>query len=113
MNAEEKYREAIRQALEPIMRRIVHPETTYNREAQYAPGGWAYQPEADIREKNLARPGHKEKFGKKPLLPRERLAARLTLLMLLKEAELALMREIKADTEAIADAKAYGAELTS
>jgi hypothetical protein len=110
VKAEDVYRPLIQNALAPIMRRAVHPETTYNDDAQYAPGSWLYQPGANISERNLARPGHKEKFGKKPLPPRERLAARLTLLMVLNEVELTLMREIKDDTEAIADAKAYGME---
>jgi hypothetical protein len=94
--------------LAPIIRRAVYPETTFNNEAQYAPGGWNYQPGTDISEKNLARPGFKEKHGKKPLDPRFRLSARLGILLALTHARNALMKEILADKESIADAKAHG-----
>jgi hypothetical protein len=44
-----------------------------------------------------------------PLAPRDRLPVRLELLVSVKAWELALMKEIMADTEAIADAKAHSA----
>lgn len=99
--------------LKPLIRRAVHPETTFNHEAQYAHGGWNYRPDADIQEKNLARPGFVEKHGKKPLPPRERLAARLGILLALTRARHALMKEILEDKEAIADAKKHGYDLNA
>ena len=85
--------------LAPLVRRAVYPETTYKEE------NWGAKKGADLTRFDLAR---KDKFGMPPLLPRERLSTRLAFIVALKEAELQLLRDIKADTEAIEDAKAHG-----
>ncbi len=99
--------------LRPIIRREVHPETTYNHQAQFdkGVGFWCKTPGSDIGQRQLERPGYKEKYGKPPLPPRDRLSARLTILLALTKVRHALMKEILADTDSIADAKAHGYEL--
>jgi hypothetical protein len=79
--------------LAPVIRRAVFPETTYLH------GG------ADVKVRGYHRPRLHE--TKRPLPPRDRLAARLSILYALKECERQLMTDMLADTEAIADAKVH------
>lgn len=92
--------------LAPIIRRTVHPETTY-----IGDGPYSYSTRGtDIGLKNAARPEYVKKYGKPPLKPRERLSARLELMLALTRMKNQLAKEILADTESIADAKAHKAE---
>lgn len=96
--AEDLYRNLINQALAPVIRRAVHPETTFAGTGEDLP-----------RHASLLR--HAERMGhqpKPPLAPRERLAARLTLVMVLTECKNQLVKEILADVESIEDAKRSG-----
>lgn len=112
MTFDEIMTSTIAMMLRPLVRRAVYPETTYNHESQWDPkAGFGAVPNADISDKRLERAGYKEKYGKKPLAPRERLAARLGILLALSHARSAIMKEILADTESIADAKEHGYKL--
>lgn len=55
--------------------------------------------------------GNGGKYRRKPLQPRERLAVRLAILVEMKEAEIALMKEIMSDEESLADAKLHKGDL--
>lgn len=83
----EQLKAAIEGALKPIKHRILHPE------------------EFDYRGHRLYTPSKRAAHGGNPLQPRHRLSVRLELLLALKQYELALSKEIIADTEAISDAK--------
>ena len=94
----ERIAAAIGIALAPVVRRTVHPEHYYGTAYGYLRGGL-------IAEHMLARvPVHQRGTA---LLPRERLSARLEILCALKAVEIELMKQIKDDAEALADAKAY------
>ena len=93
---EDKLTEEVLCLLEPVARRAVYPETTYRLR-----NSW------DIKDV----PKGQEKFGMPPLEPRHRLSTRLSLLVALKRFENQLMKELLADTESIADARAHGQEV--
>lgn len=83
---EKDIKEAVKKALEPVFHQALHPEDYDNL-------------------------GHKlrkyERRYREPMEPRHRLSTNLILLLALKEVEIALMKTIKADNEAIEDAKKH------
>lgn len=83
---EAQIKEEVRKALSPIFHRVQHPEAYDNLG-------------------NKLRKYEKPYF--KPMEPRHRLSTNLVLLLALKEVEIALMKEIMADTEAVEDAKKH------
>lgn len=85
---EAKIKEAVRAALEPVLHQVLHPED--------------YDIITGCKLPKYSRDGRR-----KPLVPRHRLSSRLVLLLALKEAEIALMKEIMADKESHKDAKEH------
>ena len=96
---EDKLTEEVLRLLEPVARRAVYPETTYRV--------------LDNRGVSIIKdvPKGHEKFGMPPLEPRHRLSTRLSMMVALKQFENKLMKEVLADTESIADARAHGQEV--
>lgn len=87
MSIQEKIWIDIGVALNRIKHRLLHPE------------------EYDYHGQKLYSPSALKARGEKPLAPRHRLSARLELLTALKRYEIDLMKEIKLDTDSLADAK--------
>ena len=97
MNQSEVLSYLIAEAIAPVVRRAVQPETTY------LDGG------GDVLPRRGAYLGTRSSLHepKKPLAPRDRLSTRLSLLLALSECRKQLMLDIIRDVEAIADAKAH------
>lgn len=84
-------------AMAPILRRAVNPETTFASTGADIPPIHSHLPLATRRRHE----------AKAPLAPRDRLSARLSMLVALKECERQLMLDILRDVEAIEDAKKH------
>ncbi len=90
-------------ALEPIIRRAVHPETTHIGDGPYSFTARG----SDIGPSKRANPAYTKKYGKPPLEPRYRLSTRLALMLAVTRIKNDLMKQILADEEATADAKKH------
>lgn len=88
----------VSQAIAPIYRRAIKPETTYAFNGGDIPG------RGPLPHEKLDR-----RFAAKhPLAPRDRLSARLAMLCALTECQNRIMKDILSDAEAVADAKLHG-----